>query len=436
MTLCASLLFARSLVFPRADRKSPARRSLFGAMLCIGLSIVPLIVVVSVANGMIEGMTGRIIGLSSGHLQAYVAPSIPEVASAGNFSDYADGLLEIDGITQVYPQVELSALAVGKSARSGIEIRAMQRDVFARNPAFRTFFSVREGSLDDFSSGDGSSRAAVIGQKLAADLDLHAGDDFRIISTRRLNGKISPRLTTFRVCAVITSGYQELDQFWVFIPIETAYSALSLESASYGILVDTEDAFSATLPRLQFEARGYFGRYANVYRWDEIHSAQFENFSSTKVMLVLVMLLIVLVASVNISSAIIMLVMERRREIAILKSIGASPRGVTLSFLIAALACACGGIVLALPLGLVLSVNADRIIRFIEAAANFLLHFFSAKEIILLDPAYYLSEIPVDLPSGQIILIVIATLVLSLIVSYIPAKRAGREKPMEILRAL
>ncbi|MBR1640398.1 MAG: ABC transporter permease [Treponema sp.] len=436
MKITASLFFAKSLIFPKAEKKSSARKSLFGAMLCIGLSIVPLIVVVSVTNGMIEGMTERLIGLSSSHLQAYIADSIDEVSSAENLCEYAAGLKEVEGIKNVFPQVELSALAAGKNNRSGIEIRAMQKDIFKANKSFNTFFTVLEGSLDSFEKSGGKDHCAVIGQKLASDLNLHAGDTFRIISIKKINGRISPKLTSFSVSAIISSGYQELDQFWVFIPLETAYASLSLESASYGMLLETSDAFSSDLPRIQFAVREYFGRYANVYRWDEIHSAEFENFSSTKVLLIFVMLLIVLVASINISSAVIMLVMERRKEIAILKSIGASPNGIKVSFLLAALACAAGGILFGLPLGLILSVNANRIIKMLEAVTNFFIHFFSDTSIKLLDPAYYLSEIPVNLPVFQILLIVFSTLLLSVIVSYIPAKKAGREKPLDILRSL
>ena len=428
MTLSSSLMFAKSLIFPRSEKNSSARKSLFGAMLCIGLSIVPLIVVVSVTNGMIEGMTDRIIGLSSSHLQAYVASSIQEVKTASNFIEYSEELLQIEGLKQVFPQIELSALAVGKESRSGIQIRAMQKDIFSRNSSFKSFFSVIEGSLSSYEEG---GKQAVIGKKMAEDLKLRAGDDFKIITTKRMNGKIAPRLTSFKVAAIVSSGYQELDQFWVFLPLETAYSSLSLDSASYDILIESDDAFSPNLVRLQNQVLDYVGRYANVYRWDQIHSAEFENFSSTKVMLIFVMLLIVLVASVNISSAIIMLVMERRKEIAILKSIGASPRGIKLSFLLAALASAAGGIAFGLPLGLLLSVKANQIIRFIEGFLNLFVH-----GIKLLDPAYYLSEIPVDLPGMQIALIVLATLLLSLLVSYIPSHKAGKEKPLDILRTL
>ena len=219
-------------------------------MLCIGLSIVPLEVVVSVTNGMIEGMTERIISLSSSHLQAYIAQNIDEVSSPQALRDYAKGLLDLGQVQKVYPQVELSALAVGKNGRSGIEIRAMDQDIFSTNQGFKTFFSVVEGSIEDYERGEG--KIAVIGKKLASDLQLHAGDSFRIISTKRVNGKIAPKLTSFKIAAIVSSGYQELDQFWVFIPLETAYSALSLESASFGILIECFDTFSSSLPRLQY----------------------------------------------------------------------------------------------------------------------------------------------------------------------------------------
>ena len=120
-----------------------------------------------------------------------------------------------------------------------------------------------------------------------------------------------PKLTSFSVAAIVSSGYQELDQFWVFIPLETAYSSLSMESASYNVMIETADAFSPELVAIQRRLAASFGKYANVYRWDQIHTAEFENFSSTKVMLVFVMMLIVLVATVNISSAIVMLEIGR-----------------------------------------------------------------------------------------------------------------------------
>ena len=426
MKLSYAFTFAKSLIFPKAEKKSVARKSLFGAMLCIGLSIVPLVVVISVTNAMIEGMTERIIGLSSSHIQAFVAANISKVKSAQSFIEYAEECASVRGVKNIYPQVEISALAAGKNGRTGIELRALQKDIFNRNQSFKNLFGVCEGDLTDFT--------AVIGKKLSEDMNLHPGDTIRIITTRSVGEKIVPKLTSFKVSAVISSGYQELDQFWVFIPLEAAYEKLAMDSATYNVMIETENAFSPDLVRIQLQLSDNFGRYANVYRWDQIHSSEFENFSSTKVMLVFVMMLIVLVACVNISSAIVMLVMERQKEIAILKSIGAKPAGITLAFLLASLACGAGGIIIGLPLGILLTIFSNQIVNGLERLVNFFSALGGGGPVHLMDPAYYLAEIPVRIPVNQIILIVVSVLFLSLVVSYIPSKKAGKEKPLDILR--
>ena len=430
MTFSSSLLFAKSLVFPKTEKKSSARKSLFGAMICIALSIIPLVVVVGITNGMISEMTARIINLSSSHIQAYVASNINSVSDSLSFTQYAQGLLSIEGVKNVYPEIEISGLAAGKKKRSGIEVRALQTDIFETNEAFSKYFEVCEGSLSDFSVQNG--KFAVIGQKMALDLELKAGDTFRIISTRTVNNKIAPKLTSFKVAAIVSSGYQELDQFWVFIPLETAYSSLYLDNASYSVMIESDDAFSPSLVKIQNDVKNYFGRYANVYRWNQIHTAEFENFSSTKVMLIFVMMMIVLVASVNISSAIIMLVMERKKEIAILKSLGATPRGLTLSFQLASLATCTGALAIGLPLSLAISYSANSLLKGIEKIINIFTAISHKGEIHLMDPAYYLSEIVVKISGGEILAISLFTLLLSALVTYIPCRKAGREKPLDI----
>ena len=443
MTFKSSLMFAKRLIFPRVDKKSSARRSFFGALLCIGLSLVPLIVVLSITNGMIDGMTERIIGLSSSHIQAYVARGISYTKNAENFINYSKAFKEVDGVVDSFAEVSVNAPASGKSMRTGAQIRGVEKDIFLRNKSFNKLFKVIEGSTQDFANAENLSKTAVIGQKMAELLNLHVGDTFRIITTKSINGKVSPKLTSFKVCAIVSSGYQELDALWIFIPIETAYSFIALANADFSIMIESQDAFSPELALLQQKLKNKAGRYANFYRWNQIHVAEFENFSSTKVMLVFVMMLIVLVASVNISSAIIMLVMERKKEIAILKSIGAKPKGITFAFLLTGMACGLGGICIGLPIGLLCSLKANEILHFIENIVNYVAKFIyllqgvpvaEISTIKLMDPAYYLAEIPINIPVGSISLILVATILLSLIVSIIPSVKAGKEKPLDILR--
>ena len=444
MTFKSSLMFAKSLIFPRAEKKSSARRSLWGALICIGLSIVPLVVVLSITNGMIQGMTDRIIGLSSNNIQAYVSPKLKDTQEAQTYRAYAEQFKNVEGVLAVYPEIGVTALAAGKKMRTGAQIRAVDKDIFVRNKAFGELFTVLEGQVQDFTDQEeGSTAQAVIGQKMAELLDLHAGDTFRIITIKTANGKQSPKLTSLKVAAIVSSGYQELDALWVFIPLESVYKFVSLVNASFTVMIETPQSYSPDLVRIQKALKTSYGKYINFYRWDQVHAAEFENFSSTKVMLLFIMILIVLVASINISSAIIMLVMERRKEIAILKSIGATPSGITFSFIITGMTCGLGGLAIGLPFGLLAAVNANHIVKGIEKIINFfartsyLLKGVPADEIKaikLMDPAYYLQTIPVELPFSQVLLISLATVLLALLVSVIPSVKAGKEKPLDILR--
>lgn len=441
MTIKSSLMFARSLIFPKTEKRSSARRSFFGALLCIALSIIPLVVVVSVTTGMINGMTERIIGLGSSHAGAYIASSYNSLETPQEFMELAENLKEIDGVVNTYPEIQSTSLAVNNKVRTGIQIRAVKTDIFKQNKSFAKLFEIVDGSLENFETS--GQKQAVLGKKISEILGLKVGDTFRIITTNNVNGKLIPKLTSFKVSAIVTSGYQELDQLWVFIPLETAYTFLNLQNSTFIISFETQDAFSPQLVKIQREIKSNFGIYANVYRWDQIHADEFQNFSSTKVMLVFIMMLIVLVASINIASAIIMLVMERKKEIAILKSIGASPKGITFSFLLTGMACGGGGLLIGVPAGIIISVFANQLIKFIENIMNLFVRFgywikgtpvSSDNFVQLLNPAYYLQNIPVTIPVGQILLISLLTILLSLIVSIIPSVRAGKEKPLEILR--
>lgn len=441
MTFSSVLMFARSLVLPKSEKKSSARKSIVGSIICVGLSIIPLVVVLSTTNGMVNGMTDRLIQLDTSHIAVYVAGGIPQTVNLESFSEYADTLSEVEGIKAAYPELNISALAVGKNMRTGIQLRAVQQNIFSENQHFKTLFSVEQGNTSDFENG--GIKAAVIGKKMAETLSLKPGDTFRVISTKITGNKTVPKITPFTVSAVVSSGYQELDEFWVFIPIEAAFKNFELKNASFKILLETADAFSPAVVGIQRKLQKLTGRYANVYRWDQINASKFEYFSSTKVMLVFIMMMIVLVASMNISSAIIMLVMERRREIAILKSVGATPKGIGLAFVMAGAVCGFSGLLIGIPCGIFISVNANFFIQLLEKILNgfvkiyIILNHIPAGEIStvkIMNPAYYLQEIPVDIPVSEIILVAVGTIVLSILVSLIPAIKAANEKPLENLR--
>ncbi len=449
MTFRASFLYALRIIFPgkrNSSASTPGKNSLLGAVLCIGISLVPLIAVITICDGMIQGITGRMVGLYSQDICVRISPSSRTIKSYDDFKDLCDFVDEMYEAVEIYPEVQTQVLVAGGEARMGATVRAMSREVFSGSSDFAKMFTVSEGSMD-FSD----EKSALIGSKISSELNLHAGDKIKIISMNRAGDKMVPKVSTFTVSGIVSCGYQELDALWVFIPIESGFRNLSIQSSTYIVGIKTEDTFSPELPYLKnriskrlasFRDEGIERCY--VYTWNQINSAQYENFSSTKILLLLIMLLIVLVASVNISSALVMIVMERRKEIAILKSTGGTAEGIGTSFLMVGFACGLGGILIGFPLGLLASVNINHIVTFIEKLINFFVKFFyilsgSGEKftgIHLLDPAYYLQSIPISLPLKELLVIALGTLLLSLVVSAVPAIKAGKEKPLDTLRKM
>ena len=288
-------------------------------------------------------------------------------------------------------------------------------------------------------------RSAVICQKIAHDLQLHVGDRITLVTANKLKrNTIVPKTAVFTVQGIISCGYQELDALWVFIPIENGFSFLPASSSDFIIKVQTDNSFSADVMKTKQFIEDY-DYSAEVYTWNELNKSQFENFSSTRVLLLFIMLLIVLVASVNISSALIMIVFERRKEIAILKSIGGTCRGISFSFLIMGAFAGGGGLVIGLPVGLFAAVHINSIISISEKIINFCTKILfiiekrdisSYRTIHLLDPAYYLQIIPVSIPIKDLFIIIIGTFLLSVAASFLPSLKAGKEKPLDTLRKL
>ncbi len=442
MNLKASVLFAFRMLKPRSGVRTSAGRSLLGAVFCIGLSLVPLVVVLTVSDGMIEGITSRIIELSSYHMQVSVRKGSSPSKSEQAVLDLAQEIAGVEGVTAAYAERQGIALAAGSYGRIGATVRAVPPDIFSSGSSFAKLFTVKEGSL---SLPQGKS--ALIGTKIAENLKLEVGDSIRLVTFKTgANKKPVPRISTFKVEGIVSCGYQELDSLWVFITFDTGFNLLASSVSTLCVGIQTEDAFSDSLLQTAYAVEEILPAGCRLYMWNELNTSQYENFASTRIMLIFIMFLIVLVASVNVSSALVMLSMERRREIAILKSMGATSRGVVASFLFTGFCTGAAGVLLGMPVGILCAINVNGIISFMERFVNILARFWYNVKMIfsktvtefvpvhLLDPEFYLEKIPVVLPLRELFFIAVVTLVLSVVVSALPSIRAGAEKPIDTLR--
>ncbi|MGN0730202.1 ABC transporter permease [Treponema sp.] len=443
MNLQACLLYSRKLFFSRArDRDSSmGRRSLAGAVACVGISLVPLVVLLVVSNGMVQGMTSRMIKLFSQDIQVSVFRDSAYLNSCTDFSEMAESFLDVQGVKAVFPEVRGMALAAGKNYRSGAFVRGIPQDLFLTNSSFSSLFKVVEGSTRL------TERTAVIGEKISEQLGLHVGDNIKIITVNTAGKRFIPKVAQFTVGGIISSGYQALDALWVFVPIDSAFALLSKSSLGFFVGIETEDSFSSQLSSIT-ENVGRFVSFddeldgSEVLTWKQVNESELENFASTKALLVVIMVMIVIVASINVSSSVLIIAMERKKEIALLKCIGGSPGGISFSFVLTGMLIGLAGVLIGIPCGLLISMNINEIIGGIEQLVNFIENFssyfssgnVSAGKFHLLDPAYYLQEIPVKIPGKELTAVAVCAVALSTLVSLIPSVKAGREKPIDTLR--
>jgi len=442
-----SLIFAlRFIGIGSIKSHSNARLSLLGASFGIGISIIPLVVVLIVSDGMIAGIAMRTIELGTGQIQVIdMQPSsyFPNCENELALKTRIKKEIKDPYFVDAWVQREGQGLLIGKKARSGGVIRAIEKDFFTNNEKAKSLINVIDGSLSLE-----AENSIILGTKIAEKLNLSVGDTCRLITLRESSsGKTIPKLTVFKVMGIISSGYQELDALWIFIPLSKGIEILSNTSSMNSLIISTEDPFNQTklnnfLSDLETKIL-FWDKLPSTftsYTWMQLNKATFYSFTTTKNLILFIVFLITLVASINIAQALVMLVMERKHEIAILKANGASPQFITMCFLSAGLITSFLGLIIGMPIGILISVHVNTILSTLEKIINYFYYYASIflgntySEIHLLDPSYYLETIPISLNFYELYFVAVITLLLSVVVSLLPSIKAGREKPLTIMR--
>ena len=199
------------------------------------------------------------------------------------------------------------------------------------------------------------------------------------------------------------------------------------------LMVKIDDPYNGA-DRMVSTLYNVLGSGYGIYTWKTLQRSQYSSFESTRQLLLFIMALIVLVAAVNVSSATSMLVIERRRDIAVLKTSGAQPFFTSGVFLWSAFLTGLVGAVFGIAAGLVIGCNVNGLIRLLENALSFFSGLFKAGPVTILDAGYYLETIPIIVDVNAVFLIGLYTIVCSVLASWLPARRAGKLKPIEILR--
>jgi lipoprotein-releasing system permease protein len=397
-------------------------RYLRGAAAGIAVSLIPIIVTLIVADGMIRGITDRYIEMGTGHLQVF------DMFNSIDDEDVIVKIKETDGVRGVWPEMRSMGVLAGRSGKTGVTVRAIEPS-FWEDKGSELYLKIIDGERKPQTDRD-----IMLGVELASNIGAKIGDTVRLMTIRTgEGGNPSPRTAPFVVRGILSCGYNELDALWCIISLEGGKRVLSPGQSSASLLVKIDEPYKKAedLTWVLYEKLdGVF----NVYTWKDLLRSQYSSYESTRQLLLFIMALIVIVAAINVSSATSMLVLERQRDIAVLKVSGASVKGVTRVFLWGSFLTGVTGGIIGVALGLLIGVNINFLLRSLEKILSFFSGLFKGGEVKILDPGFYLETIPIIIDWSAVLMIWLFAIVCSVLASWIPARHAGKLKPMELLR--
>src|SRR5579872_4996258 len=382
------------------------------SLLGIMLGVATLIIVMSVMNGFRADLVGRILGFN-GHLSIYSA--------AGRLTDYdavATKVRAVPGVVSATPLVEGQVMATSPYAASGALVRGISPENL-RNLKLISNHIVA-GSLDEFGDDD-----IAVGDRLATRLSLKVGDKVTLISPEGTDTAFGtmPRLKTYTIAALFDVGFYEYDNSYIYVPLSAAQVFFKMP----GQVTDLE-VFVTNADEAAREARlisAALGDQVRVLDWLQTNSSLVNVVTIERNVMFLILTLIIVVAAFNIVSGMIMMVKDKGRDIAILRTMGASRGMILRIFILSGASIGILGTLLGYGLGLVITVNLEAIREFLQRVLH--VELFNAE-------FYFFTRIPAHIDHGEVTVVVVMALALSFLATLYPSWRAARLDPVEGLR--
>jgi len=427
-----SLLLEMTYRLYKGPRESDSR-PIFGSIFGIALSMIPLVVVIFLSDGMIKGITNRYIETGTFHLQLRPYENFSEEEWNKTLSILKDS----DQIEQVQREHSGMGLAISGDLQTTVSIRSISPELYESDPKFQKYMTMLDGQFNL-----NTKNSIVIGKETAQLLQLKVGDNIKILTGKTLStGKFIPKISKFTVTGIFTTGYQDLDKLWVFIPIDKGLKILQDSESVSKILIKVAHPYQDMSGTISFIRSTLGSGRWGIYSWQSLNRSQQSNYETTKMILILIMSLIVLIAVLNISSSMIMLVMENEQDIGILKSMGLNNRFLSAQYIITAGLAGGTGCITGLTAGTLIAVNFNALISMANSGINGVISLYSSLfntvstgPISLLNSEYYLDNFDINIDFRILALIFILTTTLSMTAALIPVRNIGRITPLDILR--
>lgn len=406
----------------------------------ITIGVMAIITVLSVMNGFQNTIRDKIINTG---FHIYLT-SYGKTSLVYNYNKLVNQLKENESIKVATPFFKGQVIIKSTMQRiMGIDLHGFEKNLIEKDKSYLKTVQIIKGKFD-LKNPDN----ILIGKELANFLDIKVNDKVDIISPQggkiKYQGRISPIMKKYRVAGIFKTGYYEYDLKLAFTSLNSMQELFNKPNAAWGIGIKIEDIFKA--PKIARIVNKLLNHKYQVFTWMDVNRNLFTALKNEKTMMSLIVFLIIIVAAFNIASTLIMMVTEKKKEIAILKTFGATPKQISNIFLLTGTFIGIVGILSGVLLGLVVSYNLQKIFDFIENIVNFFLKIYyhagnwftyippPDKFQVLATDVYYLDKLPVEIFFSDVFAICIGAVIVVLVFSFFPARQAAKLKPMEIIR--
>jgi len=378
----------------------------------IALGVATLIVTMAVMNGFRAELLGRILGFN-GHINVYAAQG-----GLTNYNDFAAQIKKLPGIVSAVPTIQGQVMSTSGNQSSGALVRGLSLDDLKAQSLIANNLS--PGALENFKDNN-----VIIGYRLAQTLGIRPGGSITLISPQgsaTVFGTV-PRIKTYTVAGTFNVSMYEFDSAFIFMPMETAQTYFNIDKAVTSIEVKVADPDRVKAYDLEiFQALGGKVKLAD---WQQSNLSFFNAVEVERNVMFLILTLIILVAAFNIISSMIMMVKDKGRDIAILRTMGATRGSILRIFILAGASVGFVGTFFGFVIGVEFALHIEAIRQFIQSIIG--TNLFSAE-------IYFLTQIPARVDPYEVGAVVGMAFGLSFLATIYPAWRAAQLDPVEALR--